>query len=84
MKMKPFVKITTKAYIPLWVRLDYSSYDDEFRRIRSSFAYKCSECFKCGHSFVPDQPIAIACFKGVGNKVLCNPCAKGLLDQPES
>jgi len=37
--------------------------------------YKCSECFKCGHKFKDGESVALAAFKNVGNKVLCEPCA---------
>lgn len=39
-------------------------------------SYKANSCFKCGRQFTDNESIALACFKEVGNKVLCEHCAK--------
>ena len=44
--------------------------------IRSGFQYKCDHCEKCGHKFQLGESIGLASFKGIGNKTLCDPCAK--------
>ncbi len=74
--MKSFVKVTETVYDPLRVKPNFMTYDEDFIRIRSGFQYKCNHCEKCGHKFQLGESIGLAVFKGIGNKVLCDPCAK--------
>ena len=74
--MKEFVKVTETIYTPLWVHPKFVTYDKIFVRIRSGFQYKCDHCEKCNHKFQLGESIGLAAFKGIGNKVLCLPCAK--------
>jgi hypothetical protein len=74
--MKSFEKITKKVYEPIWVHLGFSTYSKEFKAIRDEMTYTCSSCIKCNHKFKDNESIALACFKGIGNKVLCETCAK--------
>ena len=76
--MTPFVKVIEIIYIPLWVKRDFTIYNDDFIRIRSgySYKYKCDHCEKCNHKFEIGERIALAAFKNIGNKGLCDACAK--------
>jgi hypothetical protein len=74
--MKSFVKVTETVYEPLWVKPDFTTYTKDFVGIRSGFQYKCDHCEKCGHKFQLGESIGLASFKGIGNKTLCDPCAK--------
>lgn len=76
--MKSFTKITTKIYNPIWIRCNFSVFTDEFKQIRSMFKYKCDTCIKCYHKFNIGESIALACFENIGNKVMCNECAKSI------
>lgn len=78
--MKSFTKTITITHIPLWIHENYVSYSEEFINIRSKYTYKCNECFKCGYIFKIDDSIGLACFENIGNKVLCNNCAKELTE----
>lgn len=73
--MTPFKVTTEKTYQPIWVCKAFTKYGETFRRIRSTMPYKASECFKCVHQFEDNESVALAAFKNVGNKVLCEPCA---------
>ena len=74
--MKGFIKVTTEHFTPLWVKVDFSTYGEEWIRIRGTMQYKANKCFKCDKPFEMGDTIGIACFKNVGNKVLCKACAE--------
>jgi hypothetical protein len=74
--MKTFEVTTKTVYKPIWVKEDFYTYDESFINIRSRMEYKCKECIKCHHKFEIGETIGIAGFEGIGNKVLCVPCAK--------
>lgn len=76
--MKSFTKTTTMTYEPIWVHFPFMKYDDQFKSIRDKMKYKCKECFKCSHEFKLNEEIGLACFKNVGNKVLCKNCCSEL------
>ena len=73
--MKSFTITTTTTYIPLWIQKNFSVYSKEYKIIREKMVYKANKCFKCNHDFILNENIAIACFKNIGNKVLCQKCA---------
>ncbi len=77
--MKSFEKTTKKIYKPLWVKEDFTTYNIEYIDIRSSMKYKADTCIKCAYKFVLGDTIGLACFKGIGNKVICNKCAKEIM-----
>lgn len=74
--MTPFTKTVTKTYTPLWVQEHFSVYGDAWICIRKTMTYKANTCFKCENKFQIGDTIGLACFKEVGNKVLCQQCAK--------
>lgn len=70
-------KITLK---PLWVKVDFAPYDDEFVRIRKKFNTMFSKCFCCDGDFeVNKDHVSLVAFKGEGNKAVCKCCAKKLI-----
>jgi hypothetical protein len=76
--MKSFTKITKKEYNPLWIMSGFTTYTEDYIKIRSRSDYKADTCIKCNHKFEINESIALAAFKSIGNKVICEPCAKEL------
>jgi hypothetical protein len=74
--MKSFEKVTVTVCEPVWVSVNYSQYTDSFKKIRDNMKYTASSCFKCSKDFVVGENIGLACFKKIGNKVLCKECAE--------
>ena len=74
--MKSFTRTKTETFTPLWVKVDFSTYSEDFIRIREKMRYKCSNCFKCHKPFNLGDIVGLAAFKEVGNKVLCKQCAE--------
>jgi hypothetical protein len=77
--MQSFTKTTVKTFTPIWVKESYSTYSKQWKNIRDIMDYKANECFKCNKKFSLGDTISLACFKNVGNKVLCKDCAAGLM-----
>ena len=73
--MKSFEKVIRKIYLPKWIKLDFTTFDDQYRKIRGGFS-----CFKCLHKFGDNEVIALASFDKIGNKVMCRKCAADLLE----
>ena len=40
--------------------------------------YKANKCFKCERKFEMNEPLGLANFKEIGNKVLCKNCSDEL------
>lgn len=76
--MKSFTKTVTKTFEPLLVKFPVFKYDEQFVEIRSRTSEKFNKCFKCDREFKPNEEIGLACFKNVGNKVLCEQCSAEL------
>lgn len=79
--MKTFTRTKTETFTPLWIKIDFSIYDEEFIRIRSAMRYKCAECFKCHKPFSLGDSVGLVAFKNVGNKVICKGCAEELSEK---
>ena len=77
--MKSFTKIISETYTPLWVAECFSTFNQDWIRIRSGHKYKANTCFKCENKFQIGDTIGLASFKEAGNKVLCQKCAKEML-----
>ena len=69
----------TKTIVALWCKADFCVMDAEYRAIRAKHRKQFDTCFWCGHKIEDGEVIALACFVGHGNDVLCQPCAKELL-----
>jgi hypothetical protein len=76
--MKSFTRTRTETFTPLWVKVDFSTYGEEWIGIRANMRYKADNCFKCHKHFQMGDTIGLACFKEKGNKVLCKQCAEEL------
>jgi len=50
--------------------------DAEYREIRANHRKQFDTCFWCGHKIEDGEMIALACFDGHGNDVLCQACEK--------
>lgn len=73
--MAEITKVKKITYKITFAVPDTFCFDEEFKRIRSRFKYKCTACFSCGHKFTDNEMIgSIATSKG--NKVVCNKCAE--------
>jgi hypothetical protein len=77
--MKSFTKTTIKTFTPTWIKKDFTTYDGDYIRVRSTFKNKMNTCMKCDYKFKLGDMIALACFDNIGNKVLCQNCAKELM-----
>jgi len=72
-----FTKTIARTYHRLWSKPDFTTFTDEFIRIRKNMG-DCEEdfrCFMCDKPHVINEGIGLACFREVGNKVICNDCA---------
>jgi hypothetical protein len=78
--MKSFQTVTTKTYTPIWIHQEFSVYDKQFINIRSRMKYKADTCIKCNHKFELNEMIGLGCFENIGNKMLCQKCAKELME----
>ena len=76
--MKSFTETKTTTFKPIWVRKEFLLYDDVFRKARSKMKTKLNKCQKCKRGFEDGEMMALACFKGKGNKPLCRTCADEL------
>lgn len=80
--MTPFTVTTTKTFTPVWVKSAYSTYNLKWRAVRDTMSYKANTCFKCGGKFTEGESIALASFKEIGNKVMCEACAREISYTP--
>lgn len=69
------VKVFKKKYEVQNIGIDFYTYDQSFREIRSRYRYKCDECFMCGHKFEDGEKLSMGNIKGEPNKVFCHSCA---------
>lgn len=61
----------------LWVKPKFTTFTDGYRKIRMTMGDSSEDwvCFKCDRKFILNDIIGLACFKEVGNKILCYDCA---------
>ena len=78
--MKSFEKTTTEVFEPLWVNKEFTLYTKGYVNIRKDLEYKANTCIKCNRKFQLDEMIGLACFKNIGNKVICVKCAEEISD----
>jgi len=77
--MKSFEKITKTKYEPIFVHLGFAVYSENFEIIRATHRYKANSCIKCDRKFKMGETIGLASFKNIGNKVMCEDCAKEIM-----
>ena len=78
--MKGFEKTTVKFYDPLWVKVDFTTYSEQYENIRKKMKRQMVTCFKCGKHFEYGDVVGLACFKDHGNETLCSDCAHELAE----
>jgi len=76
--MKSFTITTVKTYTPIWIRSEFSSYGEGWKRVRANLSYKADRCFWCDRMFDDGESIALIALLKVGNKVFCENCANKL------
>jgi hypothetical protein len=75
-KRVPAVTVTLKAR---WCKPDFMEMSPLFRKIRAEMNSPISSCYWCSGNLVDGEMMALACFVKIGNKILCQECAKELL-----
>ncbi len=76
--MKSFTKITETVYETVWIHMNFTTFTKRYEEIRKSMGRTFMSCIKCDHKFEHNEMICIGCFKNIGNKTLCEKCAKEL------
>ena len=76
--MKSFTKITETVYEPVWIHMNFTSFTEEYEKIRKRMGGTLLSCIKCGHKFERGEMICVGCFRNIGNNTLCEKCAKEL------
>ena len=69
----------TKTIVASWCRKDFLPMSQKMRDVRSRMRDKMDCCYWCRHPFADGEMMALACFGGIGNKVLCQRCADDLI-----
>ena len=78
------VPARTKTLTAVWFHKDFCEMNVRFRAIRKRARNPMDKCYWCEHPFKDGEMMALACFKGKGNKVLCQTCGDELLEgEPE-
>lgn len=73
--MPEIIKTKTTTYKVIQIGLDFLTFDQSYRRIRSGARYKGFQCYACNKKFVDGEKISLA-ITDKGNKVLCRSCAE--------
>ena len=73
-------KVINRTYHMLWVKPKFTTFDANFIKIRKNMGDTEEDwfCFKCDKQFKTIETIGIACFREVGNKLICLDCANEL------
>ena len=83
MKLSRKIPERTITLEALWLKRQFTTMSDRYRAIREKFRNKMMNCYWCKKAFENGDPISLACFKGKGNKVLCDDCADALGGEDE-
>ncbi len=73
------VPARTKTLTAAWCKRDFMQMGPVYRDARARSRNPMDSCYWCDHKIADGEMIALACFEGIGNKVLCQPCADELL-----
>lgn len=76
-----FVKTSHKAYKVVWIRKEFLKMCEAYRKARARMRRKMNSCVKCSHKFEDGEMMGLACFEGIGNRVICGPCVDELQAQ---
>lgn len=80
--MPEIVKTKTTTFKVLQVGIDFLTFNESYRRIRSNFKYKGFQCYACDKNFVDGEKISLV-ITNRGNKVICRSCAKKFSEELE-
>ena len=83
-KRIPARSARTKTITAKWCTKNFTTMSDRYRAIRGKLRHPGFECYWCGYQFVNGDPIALAHFEHMANKVLCETCAVELLGADKS
>lgn len=75
---------TTKTFTVEWINKNFCTIGPKFRAVRAKSRNKMDACIKCRHKFVDGESMGLACFKEIGNAVICGSCCDELLAQETS
>ena len=78
MRLSRMIPARRMTLIALWCKKDFVVMGDEYRHVRRVLRDPMDSCFWCGHEFEDGEMMALACFDGKGNKILCQGCATEL------
>jgi hypothetical protein len=76
--MSSFTVTRKNTYTVLWLHYPYTTYCEDYIRVRSGFRNKMDRCFKCKYEFQVGDQIGLGCIRNEGNKVFCKDCSKEL------
>ena len=75
MRLSRRIPARTKTLSARWCKKDFSKNTEKWRNIRR----ENPSCYWCRRGLNDGEDIALACFDGLGNKVLCQECADELI-----
>lgn len=79
MKLTRQIPARTQTFVAEWCHKNWKQMTQRFREIRAKSRNPMIHCFWCNHEFGDGEEMALAHFKGKGNKTLCETCADELL-----
>lgn len=72
------IKTVTSTYVIKDIAVDFFTYSERFRQIRSGAKYKGSSCFNCCHKFNDGDKMSLVLFKNYPNRLVCRKCAENI------
>jgi hypothetical protein len=79
MKLSKRVPAHTKTVKAEWCKKDFMLMSQRFRDIRARSKRPLDACHWCKHKFADGEMMALACFRKIGNRTLCQKCAGDLI-----
>ncbi len=76
------VKTRTTVYRIQQIALDFITYDEVYRRVRSSMRHKMFNCHSCGRHFIDGEKLSLI-VTDKGNEVTCHECGVKIKEQLE-
>ena len=83
MKLSKVIPAHTKTYRAKWCNLDFMKMSKKYRDVRPGSSVYRNSCYWCKRPHEDGEMMALACFVRVGNRTLCQKCAKELLSSEE-
>lgn len=84
-ELKKIIPEHVKRYRVLWLKQNFTTMSERYRRIRLDCGGSMLDCFWCEKKFKDGEKIALASLQSIngkigGNKTLCQSCA-GLVEE---